>query len=389
MLDGRTAEVGLLIRSFETMSVQFPDQWQDLKVNLAHDWLTGMRGGEHCLELLCRGFPSAPVHTLICRKDSISDDIRSHPIQTSWLQRVPGIFDYYRYGLPLFPSAISSFKPESSDLVISTSHCVAKGMPKPAGSRHICYCFTPMRYAWVFYEEYFGKNLLKKALLKPVLNHLRAWDLAASGRVDTFIGISKHVCSRIEQFYKRDAELVYPPVKTTFYTPDEKVEPEEFDLVVSALVPYKRIDLAVEAYTRSGYPLKIIGVGTETEHLKARAGANIEFLGWASNESIRDHYRRCRCLVFPGEEDFGIVPLEVQACGRPVIAFRKGGTLETVVEGTSGVFFDEQTPESIQQAAETAGKTAWQTEKIRENALKFSEQAYIDGLNRVIVNTLG
>lgn len=367
----------------ETEPVQFSKDWKNLRVVLAHDWLTGMRGGEHCLELIGKGFPEAPIFTLIAQPDNISAELRRHRITTSWLQRIPGIMENYRYFLPAFPLAARGWKPDACDLVISTSHCVAKGIRKPQGARHICYCFTPMRYAWTFYEEYFGANPLKKLLLKPTLAGLRKWDRAASDDVDTFIGISRHVCERIKKFYGRDAELVYPPVKTDFYTPGSKPH-SGFDLVVSALVPYKRIDLAVQTYTQSGYPLKVVGAGTEMAKLKSLAGPNVEFLGWAPNETIRDLYRACRLLVFPGEEDFGIVPVEVQACGRPVVALRRGGALETIAEGVSGVFFEEQTPESLQQAVDLAANILWDPAKIRKNAEFFSEQAFVDGMTRVI-----
>lgn len=362
------------------MTTTFPESWGRLKVVLSHDWLTGMRGGEKVLELLCAGFPSAPVFTLLSNPPAVSDTIRAHAITTSWLQLVPGVARWYRNLLPFFPAAIGSLKPPPADLVISTSHCVAKGLRRPTGAKHLCYCFTPMRYAWSFYDEYFGRNPLKKAVIKPVLNRLRDWDRRTSGQVDVFVTLSKHVQHRIKEFYGREAQVVYPPVDTEFFTPGA-AQPAAFDLIVSALVPYKRIDLAVRAYNRLGYPLKIAGTGTEYAALKRTARPNIEFLGWQSDEQIRDLYRSCRCLVFPGEEDFGIVPVEAQACGRPVVAYGRGGLLESVAENVSGIFFSWQTEDALLEAVEACAGTRWDPSEIRRNAERFAVQRFVDGLD--------
>jgi len=363
--------------------VAFPSGWRDLRVVLCHDWLNGMRGGERVLEWLCRGFPGAPVYTLLCKPDAISADIRAHPLRASWLQRVPGIQRWYRYFLPLFPGAIERLRAPDADLLISTSHCVAKGLVPPPGARHLCYCFTPMRYAWVFYEEYFGSNPLKKRILAPRLAKLREWDRRASDRVDRFVTLSRHVQDRIRRFYGRESAVVYPPVDTGFFTP-AAVEPGGFDLVVSALVPYKCLDLAVRAYTWLEYPLKIVGTGTEYDRLRRLAGPSVQFLGWRSDEEIRDLYRRCRFLVFPGEEDFGIVPVEAQACGRPVVAFARGGVLETVRENVTGVFFKEQTDQALLAAIEVAAARRWDPAAIRAHAEQFGVQAFVDGMAREI-----
>jgi glycosyltransferase involved in cell wall biosynthesis len=264
---------------------------------------------------------------------------------------------------------------------------VAKGLIPPKGARHLCYCFTPMRYAWVFYEEYFGGNPLKRKLLEPRLAKLRDWDRRASDRVDHFVTLSRHVQERIRRFYDREARVVYPPVDTGFFTPAD-VEPGGFDLVVSALVPYKCIDLAVRAYTWLEYPLKIVGTGTEHKRLRALAGPTIEFLGWRSDEEIRELYRGCRCLVFPGEEDFGIVPVEAQSCGRPVIAFSRGGALETVKENVSGVFFKDQTEQSLLAAVEEAAARRWDSAAIRKQAERFAPQVFLDGMGREIEKCL-
>lgn len=350
------------------------------RVILAHDWLTGMRGGERVLEILCRSFPQAPIYTLIHNPATVADVINAHAVTTSWLQRVPGIWQNYRYFLPFFPGAIERLQPAAADLLISTSHCVAKGLPPPKGARHLCYCFTPMRYAWLFYEEYFGRNALKKMALTPYLNHLRAWDRATCDRVDRFVALSRHVQKRILEFYGREADVVYPPVNTSFWTPALPEGAGTYDLIVSALVPYKKIEIAVRAYNRLGYPLKIVGTGTQYKRLRRLAGARIEFLGRLDDECVRDLYRHCRLLIFPGEEDFGIVPVEAQACGRPVVAYGIGGALETVVDGQTGIFFHAQTETALLNAVEQAAATKWDSAAIRANAELFSEANFISGL---------
>lgn len=358
---------------------------RDLKVALAHDWLNGMRGGERCLDLICQEFPQAELYTLLYRPELVSAAIRNRPVHVSGLQRVPGFRNHYRWFLPLFPLAMESFRvPAGTDLVLSTSHCAAKGLVPPPGAKHLCYCFTPMRYAWSLQEDYFGRNPVKRAVLDLALGRLRKWDRAASARVDRFVAISRHVKARIEQFYGREATVVYPPVATQFFTPDARGGHDGYDLIVSALVPYKRVDLAVQAYSQTGYPLKIAGVGTEWAALKKSAAPNVEFLGRVPDEGIRELYRRCRFLAFPGEEDFGIVPLEAQACGKPVLAFGKGGLLETVVAGQTGVFFGEQTAEALAEAAARAEGLAWDAAAIRRHAEQFSAARFLAGLRAEI-----
>ena len=367
---------------------RFPDNWSKLNVVLCHDWLTGMRGGERVLDLLCEGFPGAPIFTLFHNTKAISGAINSHRIWTSWLQGVPGIFSNYRYLLPLFPSAIEMLDAPPADLLISTSHCVAKGLRPTKGARHLCYCFTPMRYAWTFYEEYFGHSRAKTLLAKMMLPPLRRWDVQSSKRVDRFVAISRHVQKRIKDFYGRESDVVYPPIAVDRWTPGPVRREGRFDLIVSALVPYKRIDLAVQAYTRLGRPLKIVGIGSETARLRRVAGPNIDFLGWQSDEEILALYRSARLLVFPGEEDFGIVPLEAQACGCPVVAYGRGGILETVQDGGTGVFFANQAVEDLLAAVEKCAATRWDPAVIRANAERFSPQNFVDGLAQSIANCL-
>jgi glycosyltransferase involved in cell wall biosynthesis len=358
-----------------------------INAGLCHDWLTGMRGGERVLELLADRYPDAPVFTLLHHQGSVSQRIESHPVFTSPLQRIPGIADHYRNFLPLMPLMTRFWRPSSElDVMISTSHCVAKAIRTAAHTRHICYCFTPMRYAWLFQEEYFP-NPLKRKLLSPLLASLRAWDKSTSTRVDRFVAISEHVRERIQTFYGRDADVVYPPADTAFFCPDETPR-EEFDFLVSAMVPYKKVDLAIRAYTQSGYPLRVMGAGSGLESLKQMAGANIEFVGRQPDDVLREQYRRCRLLVFPGEEDYGIVPVEAMACGTPVVAFGRGGVLETVQDKVTGVFFYDQQPEALWCAVEEAAALDWDRTLIRARAERFNTAAFLDGMARVVSEEL-
>lgn len=334
-----------------------------MQVALVHDWLTGMRGGEKCLEVFCREFPQAPLYTLLHAPGSVAGPIVERPIVTSGLQHVPGIRRTYRYFLPLMPRAIESLRlPRELDLVLSCSHAVAKSVLPPPGVPHVCYCFTPMRYAWHLRDDYFQRSAAPRRsaraplhwLRDALLDRVRRWDRETSHRVTHFVAISQTVARRIQQCYDRDSTVIYPPVDTEFYTP--VVGPrEDYYLCVSALVPYKRIDLAIAACNRLRRPLVVIGQGPELARLRRLAGPTIALLGWRSDVEIREHLRRCKAFLFPGQEDFGIAPLEAQACGAPVVAYARGGALETVVAAGpqgpgTGVFFDEQTVESLAAA---------------------------------------
>ncbi len=307
-----------------------------LRVALVHDWLTGMRGGEKCLDVLCRSFPRATLYTLIHQRGSLSPAIESMAIRTSPLQRIPHVFHFYRHLLPVMPLAARGWRLKDVDLVVSLSHCVAKSVVPPAGVPHVCYCFTPMRYAWHARETYlesWSDRPIKRTLARLMLGQLREWDRATASRVTHFVAISETVRRRVAECYGRDSRVIQPPVDVDFYTPAPDNPPrDDAYLVVSALVPYKRIDQAVAACTISGRRLIVIGAGPERARLEASAGPTVQFLGWQPDEVIREHLRRCRALLFPGEEDFGIVPVEALACGAPVIALGRGGAAETVDE---------------------------------------------------------
>lgn len=356
-----------------------------MNIALVHDWCTGMRGGEKCLEVLCEMFPDAPVYTLLHNEGTMSPLIERHRFVTSFIDRLPAKRTQYRKYLPLFPLAISRFDMSEYDLVVSTSHAVAKGVRVRPDALHICYCHTPMRYVWEMYDDYFGKGkagLVTRMAMKVLRPLLQRWDVSTADNVHYYIANSENVRHRIRRYYKREAEVIFPPVDTDRF--QCSMQDEGFHLIVSALVPYKRVDLAVEAFNVSGKRLVIAGTGPESAKLRAMAGPNIEFLGWQSDEQLAQLYARCTALIFPGVEDFGIVPLEAQASGKPVIAFRQGGALETIVEGVTGVFFDRQTAESLQEGVTACAAVRFDPGVIRTHAERFSRANYRRNMDRSI-----
>ena len=379
-----------------------------MKVALVHDWLTGMRGGERCLEVFCELFPDADLFTLLHVPGKVSPRIESMRIRTSFLQNLPGIEKYYRYYLPLMPWAIGSFNLSGYDLVLSSSHCVAKGVRISGGAKHICYCFTPMRYIWDQFDVYFSgrSNWAQSIFMRLLRPFLKRQDVRSNRGVHQFIAISRHIQKKIKANYHRESTVIVPPVNTRFYSPID-VSREDFFLVMGALSPYKRVDLAVEAFNELGYPLRIIGAGPEMSYLRTIAGPNIQFFGRVDDEQVRSHYARCRALVFPGEEDFGIVPLEAQAMGCPVIALGKGGALETVIPEQStwkpqtgipeektrkptGLFFYEARRESLCQAIElfNTAETRFDSNEIRKHALQFDQDQFQYRIRMFIQETL-
>jgi glycosyltransferase involved in cell wall biosynthesis len=367
---------------------------QGPRVTLVHDWLTGMRGGEKCLEVVCRRWPQARLYTLLHRRGSVSQPIEALRPHTSLLQYLPAAWRYYRYLLPLMPAAATAWRLPPCDLVVSFSHCVAKSVrPLWTGGEekrtpHVCYCFTPMRYAWHMREAYFEREGLgpKGRLIQRLLTWLRDWDRHTAAHVSHFVAISETVRQRIRECYGRDSTVIYPPVDTDFYCPTNPGR-HDYYLVVSAFAPYKRLDLAIEACNRLKRPLHIIGTGQDEARLRALAGPHIHFLGWQPDEVIRAHLRSARALLFPGEEDFGIVPLEAQACGTPVIAFGRGGATETVIPPGSrreptGLWFSEQTADSLAEAIVELEKHAddFSPQAARRQALRFNRQRFADEL---------
>ena len=363
-----------------------------MRVALVHDWLTGMRGGEKVLEALCELHPDADIFTLFHHRGSVSPAIERHRIDTSFVQHLPFARSHYRRYLPLFPFAVEQFDLDPYDLVISSSHCAAKAVVPTGRARHLCYCHSPMRYAWDQFDAYFGPARVGAAasrwFYRPVLAALARWDAATANRVDRFVANSHHVAGRIRRYYNRGATVVYPPVDTVFYHPAD-ITPASHFLIVSALVPYKRIELAVEACERLGAGLRIIGDGPERERLQALATRHVEFLGRLEGPEIRDEYRKALAVILPGEEDFGIVPVEAQACGRPVVALARGGALETVTDGETGVLFAEPDAAHLGAALERVATIRFDSARIRQSAERFSRDRHIQQMRDVIAETIG
>ena len=368
-----------------------------MKVALVHDWLTGMRGGEKCLEALCELFPGATIFTLIHTKGSVSPLIEAMNIKTSFIQTLPFVKSRYRNYLPLFPTAIEQFDLRGFDLIISSSHCVAKGIIPHPDSYHICYCHTPMRYIWSMYEEYFGRGRergISGRIIPFIAHYLRIWDTVNNCRIDKFIANSENVKKRIWRYYRREAEVIYPPLDTQ----GTKISTTDngYFLIVSALTPYKRIDIAIEAFNRLGERLLIIGTGQDEKKLKRMADRNIEFLGWVEPKDLPAYYAKCRALIFPGEEDFGLVPLEAQCYGKAVIAHGAGGALETVrgrwLHSNSskgehcytGIFFPKQTYSQIIEAVREFMQSKYNPQFIRDHALKFDKEIFKTRISQIV-----
>jgi glycosyltransferase involved in cell wall biosynthesis len=370
-----------------------------VKVALVHDWLTGMRGGEKCLEVFCELFPYAPIFTLLHVKGSVSQSIERHTIVSSYLNSLPLVKKRYRYFLPFFPSAIQSFDFKNFDLILSSSHCVAKGIRVPMGTCHISYVHTPMRYIWDSYKQYFGEKTLfslKEMGMAIFRKRLQRWDMQSNAQVYGFIANSYNVAGRIKRYYEREAIVVHPPVD--WHAFDVSNCDEGFYLMVTAFAPYKRVDLAIQVANKMNVPLKIIGKGQEEKHLKRQAGPTVKFLGWQPDESVRAYYRKCTALLFPGEEDFGIVPLEAMASGKPVIAYGKGGVLETViplnpvvpidgVDSPTGIFFYEQTVKGLSEAIQLfeKRKSEFQSKAIRAHVKAFDREYFKERLRQMIM----
>lgn len=359
------------------------------KIALVHDYLVNMGGSEKVLEQLIELYPDAPVYTAVHKPDSVSERINSAKIYKSFLQRFPGATEKWQLYLALMPLAFERFDFRDYDLVISSSHACAKEVLLRPDACHICYCHTPMRYAWSAYEQYYEASRGVKRLLFPVvMGYLRERDKKSAQRVTYFICNSTAVKERISKYYGREAEVIAPPVDTSFYTPGGGEE--DFCLVVSRFMPYKRVDLAVEAFTRLNRPLVVVGTtvgyGAWEKELRRKAGKNIFFAGSVSSEELRDYYRRARAYIFPAEEDFGITAVEALACGTPVIAYAAGGALDIVEEGVSGLFFAEQTSEALQEAVLSFEQHNFDVEKIRSRAERFSVEVFREKMKSFIEN---
>ncbi|TLS52010.1 glycosyltransferase family 4 protein [Paenibacillus antri] len=348
-----------------------------MKVAIVHDYLTQYGGAERVLECFMDLFPDAPVYTLICDKTKIPARLQNADVRTSFLQKIPGARHHYKKMLSLLPLAIENLDLGNYDLILSTSSAFAKGIITNPNQLHICYCHTPMRYVWDLYHDYLkeiGTNPIYRYVLPFVLHRLRLWDQLSSTRVDHYIANSNNVANRIQKYYRRASEVIHPPVNFSQFTISDKQE--DYYLIVSRLLPYKRVDIVIESMNLSRQPLIIIGDGYDRQRLEKLAGPTVTFLGARSDEEIADYYSRCKAFIMPGNEDFGITPLEAQASGRPVIAFGKGGALETVKEGVTGTFFSEQTASSLSQAVEKLDTMSFDPVEIRRHAESFADYRF-------------
>ena len=366
------------------------EPWAGKRVVLVHDWLTGMRGGEKVLASLCRIFPKADLVTLVHKRGSGSPPIEDRRIRTSVIQRLPLPMRLYRHYLPFFPAAIEWFDLDHADLVLSTSHCAAKSVVRSGRATHICYCHSPMRYAWDQFDAYFGPDRVgpvANAALRPVLAGLARWDRDTAHRVDRFVANSRFVAGRIGRYYNRPALVLNPPVDTAFFTPGGGQAGSYF-LVVSALVPYKRVEIAIDAAARVGVPLRVVGTGPDLARLQSRAGSTATFLGALDDAALREQYRGAQAVILPGVEDFGIVPVEAMACGRPVVALDAGGAAETVVPGVTGLLVREGAATDFADALDRVGLTRFDAAAIRTHAETFTIDRFEAGFRRIVADTL-
>jgi glycosyltransferase involved in cell wall biosynthesis len=360
-----------------------------VKVALVHDFLNQSGGAERVLACLHQMFPAAPIFTTIAeRRDLLWPGLQNADIRVSWMQRLPGVLRHHRIYLPLYPHAIESLPLREFDLVISSSSAFAKGALTRSDALHICYCHNPMRFVWEYdryvRQERFGRFV--RAALPVVIRRLRAWDLRAAQRPSLWIANSSVVAERIRRYYGLPSTIVFPPVDVLRYGPSTR--DEDYYLIVTRLLAYKRIDLAVQAFNRSGRPLIVAGDGPDRVALEAGARSNIQFTGRLPDAEIASLYARCRAVILPGEEDFGIVPLEANAAGRPVVAFRAGGALDTVIENRTGVFFREQTAEALCDAVAACEGIEWDKPALRRHAEGFGEPVFRDRFRAVLNQAL-
>ncbi len=350
-----------------------------MKLAIAHDWLLNRRGAERVLGDFCRAFGPLDVYTLLLDHESLAPELRCQTIYRSPLGRLPGVRSYYRLLVPWLRSAAEGLRVRDCDLLLSISHSAAKAIPRDPGIPHVCYCLTPMRYLWEpqLYESMAGswKGLLYRTAMRVWGPGLERWDRQTAGGVDQFVAISETVRRRIRRVYGRESEVIHPGVDLEFFRPAGRAR-EDFYLVVSALVPQKQLETAVEAFGRNGRRLLVAGSGPWRGSLERLGGPNVHFLGWRTDEQIRDLYSRARALIFPGVEDFGLVPVEAQAMGCPVIAFAEGGATETVIEGESGYFFRRRTPEALLEVVRRLEKEPLDEERVVASGRRFSHQRF-------------
>lgn len=347
-----------------------------MRTAVVHDYFTQLGGAERVAEELYTMLPGSSLFSTVALKSSLPENLRDVPIETSWMQHLPGMTQLYRLYFPLYPLAVRSLDLSGYDLVLSSSSGYVKGIRVPSDALHVCYCHTPMRWVWNFdsYSARESFGLGARVVLPAMVRGLRLWDTGAARQPDHFIANSMAVAARIQQAYGRYAEVILPPVDTDRFR--LSTNRGDFYLVLARLVSYKRIDVAVEAFTRLGKKLVIIGSGPAMQDLEAHAGPTVQFVGRASDKEVEALVAQTSALIFPGEEDLGIAPLELAAAGRPTIAYRAGGAMETVVENSTGVFFDQQTPDSLIEAVERFERQTWSPEHIRQHAKRFSREVF-------------
>jgi glycosyltransferase involved in cell wall biosynthesis len=346
-----------------------------MKTAVVHDWLNGMRGGEKVLEAILPLVPEPTIFTLFHVPGSVSSSIERYPIRASFLNRLPFARRGYRNYLPLFSSAVEAFDLADFDLVVSSSHCVAKGAIAPHGAPHLCYCHTPVRYAWDQFDEYFPEGTPLRGLKRIFVERLRRWDQRTAGRPTSYLANSSAVAGRIRRHYGREAAVCHPPVDVAFFTPS-KVARGDFLLCVGALVPYKRFGDAVNAARSLGRRLTLVGRGPEEKRLRALAGSSVDIVADRTPEELRELYRTCAAFLQPGEEDFGIAAVEALACGAPVIALARGGALDIVEDGANGVLFSEGGAEGVARAIGRAKALGFDPDALRAGALRFSADRF-------------
>ena len=359
-----------------------------MRVAIVHDYLNQMGGAERVVESFHRLWPDAPIFTTLADRDALPHSLRAADIRVSWMQHLPAWRRHFRAYLPLYPFAIEGIDLRGYDLIISSSSAWAKAARAPAGAVHVCYCHTPMRWAWDYerYVEREGFGRMTRLALPPVIRWLRAWDVRTAQRPTHLVVNSRVVQERVSRCWGRSSELLHPPVETQRFSVGGGAG--RAHLVVSRLAHYKRLDLAVAAFTTLGLPLEIIGDGPARASLESMAGPTITFRGRVDDAGVARAMRDCRALIFPGIEDFGITPLEANAAGRPVIAFGGGGALETVRDGVTGVLFAEQTPDALAAAVQRASGITWNADAIRQHAEQFSVASFESSFRAIVERTV-
>ena len=356
-----------------------------MKIALIHDYLVQYGGAERVLEAFTEIFPKAPIFTMVYDKKLMNGSFENKKIRSSFLQKIPFVGSHHRVFPLLMPMAIEQFDLSEFDIVLSDSNSYAKGVITNPNTLHVTYCHTPMRYAWDDCHKYlreFKYSKLTKKLVPFAMNYIRLWDKISADRPDQYIANSNFVSMRIKKYYNKDSFVINPPVNMNNFNISEKIE--DYYLMTGRALPYKRFDIAIKAFNKLGLPLKIIGKGPETDRLKKIAKSNVEFLGYLSDKQTSSYFSRCKAFIFPPEEDFGITPLEAMACGRPVIAFKGGGALETVLENKTGIFFDKQTALSVEEAVRNFDHKNFDPKEIRDHAMKFDKEIFKEKIREFI-----